>query len=61
MNEQVKELFSDENLERTFVTSALATAGLAIAAPVIAPVGLTAMILSQAAFWGKRIVPSTDK
>ena len=60
MNE-IKEILSDENLERTFVTSALATAGLALLAPAIAPVAVTGMVISQAVFWGKRIVPSTDK
>lgn len=60
MNE-VKEIFSDENLERTFVTSALATVGLVLLAPAIAPVAVTGMVVSQAAFWGKRIVPTTDK
>ena len=58
---QVKEIFSDENLERTFVTSALATVGLVLLAPAIAPVAVTGMVVSQAAFWGKRIVPTTDK
>ena len=61
MNEQMKEVFSDENLERTFVTSALAGVGLALLVPAAAPIALSGMIVSQAVFWGKRIVPTEEK
>ncbi len=58
---QAKEILSDENLERTFVTSALAGVGLFFLAPAVLPVAMTGMVASQAIFWGKRIVPTTDK
>ena len=51
---KASELLSDQNMERTFITSALLGLG-AIAVPFLAPVALTGMIGSQSIFWGKRI------
>jgi len=49
------ELLSDQNLERTFITSAIAGAGLALFVPVLLPVALTGMVGSQALFWGRKL------
>lgn len=48
------DLVSDQTMARTFFTSALLGMGVVVA-PVLAPVAITGMVVSQAVFWGKRV------
>ncbi len=54
----ITDKFSDKNLERAFIGSALFGIG-SIALPVIAPVALAGMIGSQAIFWTKQLTKDT--
>ncbi len=54
----VTDKFTDKNLERAFIGSALFGLG-AFALPVIAPIALTGMIGSQAIFWTKQLTKDT--
>lgn len=57
---KTSEILSDQNLERTFITSAIAGVGLGLFVPVLLPVALTGMIGSQALFWGKHLSSPKD-
>ena len=48
------DLVSGQTMTRTFFTSALLGMGV-VFAPVLAPVAITGMVVSQAIFWGKRV------
>ena len=50
--------FSDKNLERAFIGSALFGLG-AFVLPAVAPVALVGMIGSQAIFWTKQFTKDT--
>ena len=54
----VTDKFTDKNLERAFIGSALFGLG-AFALPVIAPVALAGMIGSQAIYWTKQLTKDT--
>jgi len=55
-----KEVLSDNNLARGFITSALFGAGTALLVPALIPVALTGMAATQAIYWGKELSKSKD-